>query len=98
MFENSFRPYMVLRMLHFLRYPFKMSILTRTVHFRRLDNAPLTLTLLFVARYLNSLSKSTNLISLAFIFCQCFGVKQCHATVKCNIQISFSHIITLNAA
>ena len=45
MFENSFWPYMVLHMLHFLRYPLEISILARTVHFRRLYVAPFTLTL-----------------------------------------------------
>ena len=45
MFENSFWPYMVFHMLHFLRYPLEMSILTHTVHFRRLYIAPLTITL-----------------------------------------------------
>ena len=77
---------MVLHTLHFLRYPLEMSILTHTVHFRRLYIVPLTRTLQFVTRYLNFLSKATNLISLAFILCQLLGVKQCHPTVKCNIQ------------
>ena len=45
MFKNYLWPYMVLHMLHFLRYPLEMSILTCKVHFRRLYVAPLTLIL-----------------------------------------------------
>ena len=45
MFENSFLPYTVLYMLHFLRYILEMSILTHIAHLRRLYIASLTLTL-----------------------------------------------------
>ena len=45
MSENYFWPYMVLHMLHFLRYSLEMNILTCTVHFRRLYIAPMILIL-----------------------------------------------------
>ena len=37
-------------------------------------------------RYLNFLSKAANIISLACLLCQLFGVKQSHPNVKCNIK------------
>ena len=94
-----FRPYMVLHRLHFLRYPLEISIFTHIVHFHRLYIAPMTLTLSFMIRYLNILSKATNIISLAVIFCQLLGVKQSCPGMKCNIEKkSFLHNITPNAA
>ena len=45
-----FWPYMALRVLHFLLYPFKMSILAQIVHFLRLYIAHMTLTIQFMIR------------------------------------------------
>ena len=78
---------MALRILHVLMHSLEMSIFIHIVHFFRLNFVSVTLKVsYFFIRFLNTLFKATNLISLAFILCQLLGVKQSYPAVKCNIK------------